>query len=211
MPSAVTTEPDFHAAQHDCVTERLHRHIDQSMQLLELGAMPLIDASNLMVGSLLADGRILTCGEGAAAPLAQYLATVLVNRLGRERPGLPAMNLGAEAGTLTAIAGDHGFNDIFARQLRALGQPRDILVLITANSGSGSALQAVQAAHDREMPVIALCSDICDDFRALLTAEDMELRLPTSRRDEFVELAVPVLHSLCDLIELQLFGSEESS
>lgn len=194
------------------LTERaidiFHRHIDHTMQAIEALTPAIASASEMLVAALLNDGKILCCGEGCSGLLSQHFASALLNRFQRERPSLPALALNGDAAVLTAIATDTSFNEIFAKQIRALAQPQDILVLISHGTGSGTALQTIQSAHDRNIRVIVLCSDEDADIRALLSSDDIELRIEHAQRAQFLEIALLTLHSLCELIELQLFGSE---
>ncbi|HET8711867.1 MAG TPA: SIS domain-containing protein [Spongiibacteraceae bacterium] len=194
------------------LTERVidifHRHIDSTMQAIEPLSPNIAIASEILVSTLLNDGKILCCGEGPSGLLSQYFASALLNRFQRERPGLPAIALNGDAALLTAIASDASFNEIFAKQIRALAQLQDTVVLISHGTGSGTALQTIQSAHDREVRVIVICGEEDSDIRALLGSEDIELRIEHTQRAQFLEMALLVLHSLCELIELQLFGSE---
>lgn len=190
------------------VVDNFHRHIDGTMQSIETLAPAIAFAGELLVNALLNDGKIYCCGEGSSGLLGQHFTNLLLNRAHRERPGLPAVSLSADAALLTALATDTSFNEIFARQIRALATPQDILVLISHDTGSGTALQTIQSAHDRGMCVIALCSDEAGDIRALLAPDDCELRIAASQRAQFMEIALLTLHNLCELIEIQLFGSE---
>lgn len=194
------------------LTERVidifHRHIDNTMQAIEPLTGNIAIASEILVSTLLNDGKILCCGEGCSGLLSQYFANALLNRFQRERPSLPAISLNGDAAALTAIATDTSFNEIFARQIRTLAQPQDAVVLISHGTGSGTALQTIQSAHDRGVRVIVICSEDDTDIRALLASEDIELHIQYAQRAQFLEIALLTLHSLCELIELQLFGSE---
>lgn len=190
------------------VIDLFHRHIDSTMQAIEPLSSSIAVASEILVSTLLNDGRILCCGEGCSGLLSQYFANTLLNRFQRERPGLPAIALGGDAAMLTAIATDISFNEIFAQQIRALAQPQDAVVLISHGTGSGTALQTIQSAHDRGAHVIVICGEDDADLHALLASEDVELRIGHTQRAQFVEIALLTLHGLCELIELQLFGSE---
>ena len=192
----------------DYVIEIFHQHLDCTMQSMEVLAPGIADAAEMMTQSLLNEGKILCCGEGSAGLLAQHFAAALLNRFQRERPGLPAIALSSDAATLTAIASDHSFNEIFARQIRALAQPHDILLLINPGSGSGIALQTLQAAHDRGLHVIVIGPEEDSDLQSLLLPEDLELRIAGNRRGRFVEIALIAINCLCETIELQLFGAE---
>lgn len=190
------------------VVESFHEHIDSTMQAIAPLSQALADASELLVHALLNEGKILCCGEGACGLLAQHFTETLLGRGERERPALPAITLSNDAAVLTGIAGSSSYNDIFARQVRALGQPRDALLLIAHSTGTGATLQALQAAHDRALPVVVLCSEAHGDLRALLAPEDIELQVPQQSRARFVETGLLSLNILGGLIELQLFGSE---
>jgi D-sedoheptulose 7-phosphate isomerase len=192
----------------DHVVETFHRHIDTTMQAIETLSPVIATASEVLVGALLSEGKILCCGEGCSGLLSQHFSHLLLNRFQRERPGLPAIALSSDASMLTAIATDTSFNEIFAKQIRTLAQPQDILLLISHGTGSGTALQTIQSAHDRDLRVIVLCTDNDNDIRALLAANDIELNVGDVDRAAFMETALLTLHSLCELIELQLFGSE---
>jgi len=192
----------------DVVVDNFHRHIDTTMRVIEDLSPPIAAASEVLVGALLNDGKILCCGEGCSGLLSQHFANALLNRFQRERPGLPAISLNGDAAVLTGIATDASFNEIFARQVRTLAQPNDILLLISHGTGSGTALQTIQAAHDRNIRVIVLCGDNDADIRALFATDDVELRVDNVSRMQFMELGLLILHNLCELIEMQLFGSE---
>lgn len=189
--------------------ESFHRHLDSTMQAIEPLGHCLADASEQLVHTLLGEGKILCCGEGGSGLLAQHFVESLLGRFQRERPALPAISLASDAATLTAIAGDGSFNDIFARQIRALGQERDMLLLVAHGSGSGTALQAIVAAHDRGLRVVVLCNEQNSDLGALLGPDDIALRVPCASRARFLETGLLALHTLCELIELQLFGEED--
>ncbi len=189
------------------VVESFHHHIDCTMQAIAPLSQALADASELLVHALLHEGKILCCGEGASGLLAQHFTETLLGRADRERPALPALALN-DAAVLSGIASANSYNDIFARQLRALGQPRDAVLLIAHATGTGATLQALQAAHDRGLPVVVLCSESHGDLRALLAPEDIELQVPQLSRARFIETGLLALNILSELIELQLFGSE---
>ena len=163
------------------VVDIFHRHIDNTMQAIEPLTPDIAVASEILVATLLNDGKILCCGEGASGLLSQHFASALLNRFQRERPGLPALALNGDAAVLTAIATDSSFNEIFARQIRTLAQPQDTVVLISHGTGSGTALQTIQSAHDRDVRVIVICSENDNDIRALLASEDIELHIGDTR------------------------------
>ncbi len=113
-------------------------------------------ASQVMVNALLNEGKMLSCGNGGSAGDAQHFSSELLNRFERERPSLPAIALTTDSSTITSIANDYSYNEIFSKQIRALGQPGDVLLAISTSGNSANIIQAIQAAHDREMVVVAL-------------------------------------------------------
>lgn len=189
------------------VIDIFHRHIDHTMQAIESLTPNITIASDILVSTLLNDGKIFSCGEGSSGLLGQHFANALLNRFQRERPGLPVISLNSDASMLTAIATDSSFTEIFAKQIRTLAQSQDTVLLISHGTGSGTALQTIQSAHDRGARVIVVCGED-SDISALLASEDIELNIDHATRAQFMELALLVLHSLCELVELQLFGSE---
>jgi D-sedoheptulose 7-phosphate isomerase len=183
-----------------------HESIEAKMQAGEELAPLIVQASELIVHALLSEKKILTCGNGISAAQAQIFTACLVNRFEQERPSLPALNLGADFTTQTAIGSDYSFNDIYAKQIRALGQAGDILLLLTSSGKASNLLQAISAAHDKEMHVIALTAGDGGDVAALLDQGDIELRIPTEAKPRIHEVHLLSLFCLCDLIDQQLFG-----
>ena len=166
-------------------------------------------AASTMVHSLLADSKILVCGDGAATTLVQHFSALMLNRFETERPSLPAVALTSDNATLASITNDYGFNETFSKQIRALGHQGDILLVITTNGMSANIIQAVQAAHDREIMIVALTGKDGGDLGRLLKPEDLELRIPSNNEARIVETQLLVIHGLCDLIDRQLFGNLE--
>lgn len=191
------------------VTELFHGNIDVSMRSLEELPADISECGELLVQCLLSENKILCCGEANNGALAQIFVSNLLNRFDYERPSLPAIALCTDATTLTAVTSDSTFNDIFAKQIRALGQAGDILLVISNPGQTGTALQAIQAAHDREMLVISIGSGDNNDASALLLPEDREVCIPTDIRARSIEAQLFVINCLCELIDKQLFGSEE--
>lgn len=166
-------------------------------------------ASQLMVNCLLNEGKILTCGNGGSAGDAQHFSSELLNRFERERPSLPALALTTDSSTITSIANDYSYDEIFSKQIRALGQPGDVLLAISTSGNSGNVLQAIQAAHDRDMLVVALTGRDGGAMASLLLPEDAEIRVPARSTARIQEVHLLAIHCLCDLIDRQIFGSEE--
>ncbi len=170
-----------------------------------LGEM--IDIAGMrMVQCLLSDGKILTCGNGGSAADAQHLSSELLNRFERDRPGLPAIALTTDTSTLTSIANDYRYDEVFAKPIRALGHAGDLLIIYTSSGNSGNLLKAVTAAHDRDMSVIALTGRDGGALAPLLRETDLELRIPSNSTARIQEMHLLLTHCLCDQIDHQLFG-----
>ena len=180
--------------------ETIAMSVDTLAEPIELG-------SQLMVRALLEDRKIICCGNGVDAALAQLFSSNLLSRFEHERPALPALALSADGSGITAIAQSSGFNEIFARQLRALGQPGDILLCISSSNGASNLLRAVQAAHERNMGVIVLSNISDSELGTLIRAEDVELRIDAQRQPRVVEMHTMAIHCLCELIDQSLFGT----
>ncbi|BFM19678.1 phosphoheptose isomerase [Gilvimarinus japonicus] len=186
-----------------------HESIEAKMQAGEQLAPLIAHSSELIVETLLNEGKIITCGNGVSGALAQTFTASLINRFEHERPSLPAINIGADVITQSAIAHDYTYNEIYAKQIRAIGQPGDVLVLLSASGSASNLLQAISAAHDRDITVIALTGRDSDDVIALLDNRDVELPTPDASFARIHEVHLLTLFCLCDLIEEQLFGSHE--
>jgi len=166
-------------------------------------------ASQLMVNALLSERKILSCGNGGSAGDAQHFSSELLNRFERERPSLPAIALTTDSSTITSIANDYSYDEVFSKQIRALGQSGDVLLAISTSGNSGNVLQAIQAAHDRDMRVVALTGRDGGSMTPLLLPDDVEIRVPARSTARIQEVHLLAIHCLCDLIDRQLFGSEE--
>ncbi|WP_417596684.1 phosphoheptose isomerase [Oceanospirillum sp.] len=193
----------------DRIIANFHSSIDSQATASEILPPLLEHASALMVNCLINDNKILTCGNGGSAALAQHFASEMLNRYEKDRPSLPAMALSTDSSTLTAIANSSSFNEIFSKQVLALGQPGDILLVITSSCKSNNVVQAVQAAHERGMTVIALTGSDGGDVASLLSSEDFEIRIPANQPSRIQEVQLLAMHCLCDLIDYQLFGAME--
>ncbi len=193
----------------DRIVHHFHTSLDLKAQTIEEYTPVIAEASELMFHCLLSENKILCCGNGGSAAVAQAFCSLLLNRYTQERPGLPAMALNADNATLTAIAEDGSFSDIYAKQIRALGQPGDVLLVITAAGRSPSMVQAIQAAHDREMTVIALTGHDGGDVTALLQPEEPEICVPSDEPPLVHETHFLIVNCLCNLIDYQLFGGDE--
>ena len=170
-------------------------------------ASPLQRAAAVCTESLLAENKILCCGNGAGAAVAQLLSLGLIHRYEHERPGLPALCLSGDGVTLSGIATATSGQEIYARQVRALGQAGDILLGIAAGEGNSSIIQGIRAAHDRGMIVVILSGGDCADISSLLLPEDIEIHVPSVSAPRIIEVQTMLAHCLCKLIDQSLFGS----
>jgi D-sedoheptulose 7-phosphate isomerase len=167
----------------------------------------IVAAGRTLTSCLLNDGKILSCGNGGSAADAQHFSGEMLGRFERERPGLPAVTLTTDTSTLTAIANDYQYADIFSRQIRALGQTGDVLLAISTSGNSENVLQAVNTAHERELRVVALTGGNGGTIAQALDPEDIEIRVPAKRTARIQEVHILIIHSLCDLVDAELLGS----
>ncbi|MGZ8185282.1 MAG: SIS domain-containing protein [Methylobacter sp.] len=163
-------------------------------------------ASQRLVVTLLNDKKILSCGNGRSSTSAQLLSSALLNQFERERPSLPAFALTTDTATITAIANDYNFDDIFSKQLRALGQNGDMLVAYSDGGHSANIAKAITSAHDKGLSIIALTGKDGGMIAPLLNEKDLEIRVPSNSSARIQEIHVLITHCLCDLIDHQLFG-----
>lgn len=180
--------------------------IDSLTDILETLPQSVTAASQVMVNCLLNDGKVLVCANGNSAPLASFLTTSLMNRHEHERPGLPAINLSSNISTITAISRDSNYNDIFSKQIRAIGQSKDTLIVLTEDGNCANAIQAIQAAHDKEMKIVALTGADGGHLSSLLQPEDVEVRITSNSGARIQEGHLLAINSICSLIDQQIFG-----
>ncbi|WP_036247859.1 phosphoheptose isomerase [Methylobacter sp. BBA5.1] len=190
--------------------DRIINHFSDSIQTKQDAMVSLCEliefASQRLVATLLNDKKILSCGNGGSAANAQFLSSAMLNQFERERPSLPAIALTTDTATLTAIANDYHFDDIFAKQIRALGQSGDILMAYTGDSNAANLAKAITTAHDKDISVIALTGHDGGMIAPLLNETDIEIRVPSSSIARIQEVHLLITHCMCDLIDHQLFG-----
>ncbi|MBN8441451.1 MAG: phosphoheptose isomerase [Thauera sp.] len=193
--------------------DRVSRQFEDSartkLDAIEHLAAPIAGAVEVMTTSLLNNGKILACGNGGSAADAQHFAAELVNRFELERPPLAAVALTTDSSTLTSIANDYDFTQVFSKQVRALGQPGDILLAISTSGNSPNVAEAIVAAHEREMRVVALTGKGGGQIGNLLADADIHLCVPSDRTARIQEVHLLVLHCLCDGIDCLLLGVED--
>jgi D-sedoheptulose 7-phosphate isomerase len=190
---------------------RVLAHFRESVavkQASESLAPQIANAADLMAQALLSDGKILSCGNGGSAADAQHFSGELLGRFERERPGLPAIALTTDSSTLTAIANDYQYEDIFAKQVRALGQSGDVLLAISTSGNSENILRAIATGHSRGLKVVALTGRDGGSIAQGLNPEDIELRVPAERTCRIQEVHLLMIHCLCDLIDTAILGDD---
>jgi D-sedoheptulose 7-phosphate isomerase len=176
------------------------------LQAVEILAAPIAEAIETMVRCLMSNGKIMACGNGGSAADSQHFAAELLNRFEKERPGLAAMALTTDTSTLTSIANDYDFVQIFSKQVRALGQPGDVLLAISTSGNSPNVIDAIAAAHDRDVRVVALTGKTGGKIAGMLREGDVHLCVPADRTARIQEVHLLVLHCLCDGIDCMLLG-----
>lgn len=189
------------------VIEIFSSHIDTTMQSMDQLTPRISDAATLLVQRLLDERKILTVGAGQCASIADIFCANLLSRYDYERPGLPALNLSADAAVISALASDNGFKEAYSKQIRALGQAGDLLLVVSNNGGSRAAIQAIKAAHDRDLTVISISDQDNRDITALMQPEDIDIVIPSASRARILETQLLIINCLSDLIDQQLFGS----
>jgi D-sedoheptulose 7-phosphate isomerase len=177
----------------------------------EILSKPIADAVNALVGCVTAGGKVLVCGNGGSAAAAQQFAAGFVGRFERERPGLAAVALTTDSSLLTAIGDDYDFDLVFSKQVQALGAPGDVLLCLTAGGNAANVLAAVEAAHAKEMTVIALTGRGGGKMGTALTETDVHLCVPHERTARIHEVHQLSLHCLCDAVDLLLLGEQENT
>jgi len=164
-------------------------------------------AAEVMVHALINNKKILCCGNGGSAGDSQHFSSELLNRYERERPSLPAIALTTDTSTLTSIANDYHYNEVFSKQVRALGQEGDVLLAISTSGNSANVVEAMKAAHERGMKIVAFTGKNGGKMAPVLKDGDVEIRVPANKTARIQECHLLFIHCLCDLIDESLFGS----
>jgi D-sedoheptulose 7-phosphate isomerase len=193
--------------------DSIRRHFEDSIAVkqasLAVLVSPIAAAAGLLAAALRSGSKILSCGNGGSAGDAQHFAAELLNRFEMERPGLAALALSTDTSTLTSIANDYSYEQVFSKQLSALGRSGDVLLAISTSGNSANIVAAVHAAHERDMRVIGLSGRDGGKLASALHEGDIEIRVPAERTARIQEVHLVVIHCLCDAIDQALFGGRD--
>ena len=193
--------------------QRIQQHFidsaDLKYQSAQVLAKPIEAAVQALLACVTSGGKVLACGNGGSASDAQHFAAEFVGRFERERPELAAVALTTDSSILTAIANDYDFKVVFSRQVRALGQPGDVLLAISTSGNSANVVAAIEAAHEREMVVVGLSGHGGGRMAQVLRDTDVHICVPSDRTARIQEVHILALHCLCDAVDSQLLGDQE--
>lgn len=188
------------------ISRHFDDHIDTASRTLDTLATPLEVAIEICFQALTNGSKVLACGNGGSAADSQHFVAELVGRFERERLPLAAVTLSADTSILTAVGNDYGFDHVFSRQVLALGQPGDVLLAISTSGNSANVIEAIHAAHEREMAVIALTGRDGGKVGQMLYETDVHLCVPHNRTMRIQEMHIFMLHLICDGIDALLLG-----
>ena len=190
------------------ISENFSESAHLKLQSMDALAHPIAAAAERMVQCLKQDGKILACGNGGSAADAQHFAAELLNRFEMERPALAAMSLTTDTSTLTSIANDYDFDQVFSKQVRGLGHGNDLLLAISTSGNSRNVVAAIEAAHECGMDVIALTGRHGGRMAEVLGPQDVHICVPAASTARIQEVHLLTLHCLCDAIDCLLLGVE---
>ena len=194
--------------------QRIEQHFidsaDLKYQAAQVLSKPIAAAVTAILASVTSGGKVLACGNGGSAADAQHFAAEFVGRYERERPELGAIALTTDSSILTAIANDYDFSVIFSKQVRALGLAGDVLLAMSTSGNSANVLAAIEAAHGREMTVVALTGRGGGKIRQALRETDVHICVPHERTARIQEVHLLVIHCICDGVDTQLLGDQEA-
>jgi D-sedoheptulose 7-phosphate isomerase len=194
--------------------QRIQQHFidsaDLKYQAAQTLSKPIAAAVQAVLACVTSGGKVLACGNGGSAADAQHFAAEFVGRFERERPELGAIALTTDTSILTAIANDYDFERVYSKQVRALGQAGDVLLALSTSGNSANVLAAVEAAHEREMTVVALTGRGGGRIGSALRETDVHVCVPHERTARIQEVHLLTLHCICDGVDAQLLGEQET-
>lgn len=180
--------------------------IDTKLQAMEVLPESIASAASMMTSCMTNGNKIMSCGNGGSAADAQHFSSEMLNRFEMERPALPAIALTTDTSTITSIANDYSYEEIFSKQIKALGQSGDILLAISTSGNSGNVEKAVKTAKERGIHIVALLGGDGGSITRLLDEQDAEIRAPSNSTARIQEVHLLTIHCLCDLIDRNLLG-----
>ncbi|HVT62727.1 MAG TPA: SIS domain-containing protein [Legionellaceae bacterium] len=183
------------------------RDIEAKIALVDVITPTIVKAGQHLVDCLLNDGKIFICGHEGTTVNSLHFSAAMLHGFEVERPSLPVINLSGEASLLSALAHNDNADQVFARQIRALGQEKDVLIVLTATGQSKHLLQLITAAHDKHIDIIALTGHDGGLVATQLNSNDIEIRIPSQQFAHIQEMHLFILHCFCDLIDRSLFGT----
>ncbi len=193
--------------------QRIQQHFidsaDLKYQTAQILSKPIASAVEAILACVTNGGKVLSCGNGGSAADAQHFAAEFVGRFERERPELGAIALTTDSSILTSIANDYDYSVVFSKQVRALGSAGDVLLAISTSGNSANVLAAIEAAHEREMTVVALTGRNGGKLAQALRDTDVHICVPSERTIRIQEVHILVIHSICDAIDNLLLGEQE--
>jgi len=190
------------------IHESFQASIETKAQALEVLPTLIVRASKMIIESFLANGKVLSCGSGSSAFISQHLVSLLMDRFEQDRPGLPALSLTGDGANNYSLSRNQPFEQVFASQVRSLGNEKDILLVCCSDGSCPSIIQAITEAQDRGIKIIALTGGDGDEVTNKLVAGDLEIRVSAKQAARIQEVHLLTIHCLCDLIDHQLFGGE---
>jgi D-sedoheptulose 7-phosphate isomerase len=208
-------DPTLNRYHSPMLEQRIEQHFidsaDLKYQAAQVLSKPIAAAVQAILASVTSGGKVLACGNGGSAADAQHFAAEFVGRYERERPELGAIALTTDSSIITAIANDYDFSVIFSKQVRALGSAGDVLLAMSTSGNSANVLKAIEAAHERDMTVVALTGRGGGKMTQALRETDVHICVPHERTARIQEVHLLVIHCICDGVDAQLLGDQESS
>ena len=181
--------------------------VDSAAEIIEQISDQLDNACALVTQSLLSDGKLVICGNGYTAPMAGLLTTCLMHQQEFERPSLPAINISIDATTISAIARDGNYHNVYSKQLRAIGNSGDVLIALSTDGNCGNIVQAIQTAHEKNIDVVTIVGSQGGKISAVKQGKDVEICLHTTGVARTIEAQLFAINAMCHQIENHLFGS----
>ncbi len=196
-------------SEQDKIKSLFNASIAAKQTALEVMCDAIADAVELLITSVQNGHKVLSCGNGGSAADAQHFSSELINRFHQDRASIPAIALTTDSSTITSIANDYDYNEIFARQISSLGQTNDILLAISTSGNSKNVIRAIEEAHSRGMQVIAFTGRDGGAMAQHMNAKDVELRVPSDSTARTQEVHLLLIHILCARIDNRIFNLDE--